>query len=116
MKRFGIVAALALLLAAPALAQTITGNASLGVSTTSARVAIPGTSGSYLMLQPISSGGVSEVFYTLGDSAAIAAVTSPAMPPGGICLNIGPATNVAAITASGTAGLRITRLTLCAPF
>ncbi len=116
MKRIIAAAALALAIAAPALAQTVTGSASLGVSSSSARVAIPGASGGYLMVRPISSGGTSEVFYALGDASVTAALTGPAMPSGGICLNTGPSTYLAGITASGTAGLRITRLTLCPPF
>jgi len=67
-------------------------------------------------VRPTSSGSNSEVFYQLGNSAVVAAATGPALPASGICLNVGPNTHLAAITASGTAGLRLTRLTLCPPF
>lgn len=118
MKRTLLAAALALALAAPATAQSVVGNASLGVSALSARVALPAGSSSspYLMIRPTSSGSNSEVFYQLGTSAVAAVTSGPALPPSGICLNVGPNTHLAAITAAGTAGLRLTRLTLCPPF
>jgi opacity protein-like surface antigen len=118
MKRTLLAAALAIALVAPASAQSVVGNASLGVSGSSARVALPAgsTSSPYLMVRPTSSGSNSEVFYQLGTSAVAAATTGPALPSNGICLNVGPNTHLAAITASGTAGLRLTRLTLCPPF
>lgn len=99
-------------------AQSVVGNASLAVSSISARVALPdgAASSPYLMIRPTSSGSNSEVFYRLGTASVTAAVTGPALPPGGTCLNVGPSTHVAGVTAAGSAGLRLTRLTLCPPF
>lgn len=116
MKMLFLALALVMAALAPAPAQTVSGNASLGVSSSSARVALPATSAPYVMIRQISSGGTSEVFYQLGSSAVAALTTNAALPPGGICLNVGPNTHLAAITAAGSTGLRLTRMTLCPPF
>lgn len=107
----------------PAGAQAIGGNASLSVTSSSARVAFPSTSTAYrsAIIAPALGTSV-EVFYALGESSVTAIATpgatqSPALPPGGICLALGAATNLAAITATGSATLRITQVNSCAvPF
>lgn len=104
------------LLAGPVAAQTVTGNASLSVTGSSSNVAIPGSTGPYVSIRPAPA-STQEVFYALGTDNTVAATTSSAgLPSGGTCLAVGPNTYVAAITATSTATLRITRMTLCPNF
>lgn len=64
-----------------------------------------------------------EIFFALGGSSVAAAVPSPpstpgsvSLPSGGICVDIGPATYVAAITASGSATVRVLAVSGCTTF
>lgn len=98
-----------------AAAQVIGGNASLDVTTTSGRVALPASTLGYpaILIAP-AQGSTEEIFYSLGDSSVVATATSPALPTYGICFQgAGGNSYVAAITATGTATLRITQLTQC---
>lgn len=113
-----ISAALFALAAIPGVyAQAIGGNASLSVSSSSARVALPADTRRYsaVLIAP-AFGASAEIFYNLGD-ATVAAVsgTSPALPTGGICVNVGPNVDIAAISASAQT-LRITQLNTCPIF
>lgn len=113
----GLALALGLLAAMPcALAQSVGGNASLSVTTGTARVPFPANAISYpfALLAP-AQGSAQEMFYKLGDVTVTAATTGAALPPAGLCIAIGPNTNVAAITASGSATLRVTQLSQCPP-
>ena len=104
-------------LAGSSVAQTIGGNASLSVTTSTSRVALPAVVGNYpaVLIQPVV-GTTVEVFFKLGDVTVTATTSSPTLPSGGVCLNVGPATYVAAITGASTATVRITQLTQCPPF
>lgn len=113
----GLALAFGLLAAMPcALAQSVGGNASLSVSAGTARVAFPASPAAYpfALLAP-AQGSAQEMFYKLGDVTVTAATTGAALPPAGLCIAIGPNTNVAAITASGSATLRVTQLSQCPP-
>ncbi len=114
--RLALPAVLSLLLVSTALAQSIGGNASLSVTSTSANVALPVATSQYpaLMIVP-SPTTTAEVFYALGGSSVTAATTSPSLPAGGICLANAGASNtyLAAVTAASTATLRITQLSQC---
>ena len=99
-----------------AFAQSIGGNASLSVTTTTSNVALPVSGASYPALMIVPAIGTStEVFYTVGNANTLAALTtSPSLPSGGICFpSVGPNTYVAAITATGSATLRLTQMTQC---
>lgn len=99
-------------------AQAIGGNASLSVSSVSANVILPSTNTAQfpsVILAPAPSSS-QEIFYNFGTAAVAATTSSPALPSGGICINIGPATYVAGITATGTATLRVTQVSGCVPF
>lgn len=113
-------AILGLLLCPPAKAQSIGGNANLPVTTGSAQVALPAPNSlTYPSLLIVPAPGSAETFYQFGTSSSVTAsiTTSPAVPSGGVCINnTGPATNLAAITASGTATLRLTQVPTCVPF
>src|SRR5271163_258743 len=104
-----------------ALAQSIGGNASINASSTSSRVALPANTTNYPSAIIAPAFGVSaEIFYALGGASVTAistagATQSPALPPGGICLNVGPNTFVAAIAATA-ASVRITQLNTCTGF
>jgi hypothetical protein len=108
--------ALLCLFATGAQAQTMGGNASLAVTTTTASVALPASVATYpcLLIMP-ALGATAEVFYALGGPSVAANTSSAAVPSNGICLNAGPSTFLAAITASGAATLRLTQLTVCPP-
>lgn len=95
-------------------AQIIGGNASLSVTTTTGSVALPASTATYsslLISQP--AGSTQEVFFALGGSTVVATTGSPSLPPGGVCLNVGPNTYLAAITAQAVATLRLTQLSVC---
>ena len=97
----------------PALAQNIAANEPLAInSSVSENVAL---SSPFRWVQIVPVGAAGEVFYALGTSpaAAVATSASPALPPGGICLNVGLNNYIAAIAAAGTATLRITQLDSC---
>ena len=100
---------------AQALAQSIGGNASLSVSGSTSNVAFPvlpvGQFSSAIIAPAF--GTTVEIFYKLGNGSVTAATTSASLPSGGICVNIGPNTNVAAITGGSSANLRITQITSC---
>jgi hypothetical protein len=103
-------------------AQSIGGNASISATGTSSSVQLPASTPSYPAVIIAPASGVStEIFYALGGSSAVAVATagatqSPALPPNGICVNVGPNTYVAAITGGTAASVRITQLTVCPPF
>lgn len=103
-------------LSAPAHAQQIGGAATLTATSTSSEVALPALTSSYpaLLISP-APGTTTETFYAFGKNSSVTATTSsPALPPGGMCFsNVGPNTNLAAITASGSATLRLTQLSQC---
>ncbi len=120
--------AAALILPGAVLAQSIGGNASIAVTGTTGNVQLPeptnGPSGFPALLLEYGVGGASEeIFYQLGATDAVAAVVpslpatpgSPALPANGICINPGPNIWVAAITATSTATLRMTQLSVCPP-
>ena len=117
MKHFIRACCVLLALASPALAQGIGGNASISASGSSARVAIPAAASKYpaLLIAPATGTGI-EVFYKLGDSTVTAATTDPALPSGGICVQAGPNTYVAAVTGGSSATVRITQLSTCTLF
>jgi hypothetical protein len=103
-------------------AQAIGGNTSIAATTTSANVALPSSTSKWpsVLIAPATGTSV-EVFYAIGGSSVAAISTSgstqsPSLPSGGICVNVGPNTYVAAITASSTANIRITQLSTCAIF
>src|SRR5271163_2393584 len=102
-------------------AQSIGGNASISATSTSSRVALLANTQNYssAIIAP-AFGVTAEIFYALGGSSVVAistagATQSPALPPGGICLNVGPNTFVAAISATAAA-VRITQLNTCTGF
>lgn len=119
MRLKAIMAVLAALLLplSPAMAQGVGGNISLTATTSSARVAFPADRSRFpaVVLAP-AFGAAQEIFYRLGDGTVVAATTSAALPSGGICLNVGPNADVAAITSTGTAVMRITQLSSCTFF
>jgi|SRR5271170_4544222 hypothetical protein len=95
-------------------AQSIGGNASISATATSSRVQLPANTQSFpdAIIAP-AAGVTTEIFYALGSSSVVAAeTTSPALPPGGICVNVGPNTFIAAIAATAAA-VRITQLNTC---
>ena len=102
-------------------AQSIGGNASISATGTSSAAQLPANVQPYPFVLIAPAAGVStEVFYALGGSSVAAIATpgatqSPALPPNGICLNVGPNTYVAAITGGTAASVRITQLTVCPP-
>lgn len=100
----------------PASAQRIGGSASISVTGTSSNVAFPANTQIYpfVFLAP-AIGSTQEIFYITGNSMVTATTSSPALPANGICINVGPDTNVAAITSTSTATLRITQVTTCPP-
>ena len=115
-----VVAALVAFALAPfsAHAQFVGGNATLSATTVSSNVALPANTETYpyAMIVP-AEGSSNEVFYKLGMTSAItAATTSPALPSGGVCVNVGPNGYVAAITGTSTATVRISQVTLCPMF
>lgn len=118
MTRLPSIALAALLAIAPlpALAQAIGGNASISVTGTSGRVALPSANKAqypFVFLVPGVGAGTQEIFYKFGDVTVVATTGSPALPANGICVNVGPGTYIAAITATSTATLRITQLSTC---
>jgi hypothetical protein len=115
--KLSYVTAIGLALIGKAEAQSVGGAASISATTTSANVALPVSTATYpsVVLSP-APGTSQEMFYALGGAAVAATVASPALPAGGICVNVGPNTYIAAITASSTATLRITQVTTCPIF
>lgn len=108
--------ALAACLLLPSLAtfgQVVTGAATLAVSGTTARVALPAVQ-QYTLIAPVL-GATHQIFYKLGDVTVVAALTDAALPPGGICIFSGPNTYLAAI-ATGADTIYITQLSLCPQF
>jgi hypothetical protein len=117
MKKWFTAVALLLAFIGAALAQSIGGNASLSVTASSSNVQLTANVVNYpaLLIDYNSAAPTVEVFYALGTSNTVAATTSsPALPPGGICINGGPNTWVAAIgSAAGPTVVRITQLSVC---
>lgn len=106
------------LMATPVSAQTPTGNASLSVTGSPARVALPAWSASapFVLIAP-GAASTQEVFYKIGDVTVTAATTDKAMPAGGICISTSSTqTHLSAITETSTATLRLTRFTVCPLF
>jgi hypothetical protein len=92
---------------------SVGGNASLSVSVASGNVAFPASSSGFPAALLANDGGV-DLFYALGNSGVTAATSSAALLPGNqICVAIGTATNVAAITSTSTATLQVTQLSGC---
>jgi hypothetical protein len=112
-----------LFLASPAAAQSIGGNASIAVTSTTGNVQMPADLQKYpfALLEYGVGASSQEVFYKLGVDNTVAAVAtsgatqSPALPAAGICVVLGPNGWIAAITATSTATLRITQLSVCPP-
>jgi hypothetical protein len=114
----------ALFAAVGAMAQSIGGNVSLAVTTSSANIQFPvatngpGSFGYALLEYGLGSSG--EIFYALGNSNAVAAVApnlpttqgSPALPANGVCIALGPNNWIAAIGAA-TSTLRVTQVNVC---
>lgn len=89
------------------------GNATLSVSTSTGNVAIPASTATYPALLLLNDGAV-ELNYELGNGSVTATTSSARLPAGGfICIAFNGATNVAAITASGTSTLALTQLSAC---
>lgn len=114
----------ACLWAAPAAAQVVGSNASIAATSTSANVQVPASAGPaapFVLLEYGVGASAQEIFYALGIDNTVAAVAasgatqSPALPAAGVCLALGPNSWIAAITATATATLRITRMTVCPP-
>jgi hypothetical protein len=83
---------------------TPTGSASLAVTAVSARVPLPNGDVTVVLQNT----GTANIFYKLGTGSVVAAPTDYSLPAGyQISLSIAGATNVAAITASGTATLQV---------
>jgi hypothetical protein len=103
--------------AAPADAQSLGGNVALSASSVSSRVQLPAslTAYPYVLIAPAAS-ATAEVYYALGNSSVVATTSSASLPSGGICLNFGPNSYIAGITASGTSSVNITQLSTCAAF
>lgn len=113
---------LVILASSAANAQSIGGNASISATGTSSNVALPASTSAYpsAIIAPAYA-AATEVFYALGGSTVAAVATSgatqsPALPTGGICLNLGPNGYIAAITGGTAATVRITQLSTCASF
>lgn len=113
---------------ATALAQSVAGNASLSVGSSSSNIQLPQSTnpnGGYpaLLLEYGVGASSQEIFYQLGTSNSVAAVLpslpttqgSPALPANGICVNPGPNNWLAAISVSGSPILRATQLSACPP-
>lgn len=100
---------------APAAAQSIGGAASLSVTSITGSVQLPASTSTYpfaMITFPPGAAGT-EVFYALGGSSVAATTSSPSLPAGGLCINVGPNGYLAAITAASTATLRITQFAAC---
>ena len=110
--------------ASPAKAQTVGGNVSLAVTTTTANIKLPaatnGPGGYGYALLSYGLGATGEIFYAIGTANTVAAVApslpttqgSPALPANGICIALGPNNWIAAIGAA-TSTLRVTQLNIC---
>jgi hypothetical protein len=96
----------------------IGGNVSLSATASSSNVQLSASIVQYpaVFINYISPSPTVEVFYLFGNSNAVAATTSsPALPPGGICVYTGGGNNwLAAIgSAAGPTVVRVTQLTNC---
>jgi hypothetical protein len=102
-----------------AFAQSIGGNVSLTAGVASSNVQLPANIANYPTVlitysQAAAVVSTTEVFFALGTTNAVAAtLASPALPPGGICVNVGPNTWIAAIANAATAAIRITQSSIC---
>jgi hypothetical protein len=114
---FRLIAVLMLLWVAPALAQSsppspppvaiVGGNASLAVTAASARVILPVDTTIYPAVLLLND-GAAELFWKAGDSSVVATAANFPLPPGDVIqVWLGNATNIAAITSSGTSTLRV---------
>lgn len=128
--RAAICAAILGSLTGSALTQGLGSAASISASGTSTAVAVPlsptATAYKSVIIAPAPGTSV-EVFYALGGSTAAASTTpgtvaaagstpSAALPSGGICLNMGGYTEIAAITGGTAATIRITQISGCTQF
>jgi hypothetical protein len=100
-----------------AFAQQVGGAAKIAVTTSTFNVALPASTVAFpaVLLAP-AAGTTVDIFYILAPTAllAIATLTSPALPLGGLCFyNVGPNLFVGAIVATGTPTLNITQLAQC---
>ena len=90
---------------------TPTANVALAAGTASANVAIPTTGSPTEVI--VTNFGPAPAFVALGGAGVAASVAggTPVLPQSSIALALGANTELAAITASGTAALRITAAT-----
>lgn len=88
----------------------IGGNTSLSVSSSSANVALPANTTTFPAVLLLNDGS-SEVFYQLGNGGVTATTSTVPLPAGNqIVVSNNGATNIAAITSSGTSTLRVIQL------
>jgi hypothetical protein len=85
----------------------LTAAVEISVTSTSARTALPTTGSPTTAL--LTNLGPAPVFVLLGDNTAVVTIANGAvvMPGASLALTIGTATNIAAITLSGAAGLNL---------
>lgn len=92
---------------APPPGSVLMGIASLSVSASSSRVALPSTNPSAAFATLLNDGS-SEAFFKIGNSSVVATTDDYPLPVGNsISLYVGNVTYVAAITATGTTTLRV---------
>jgi hypothetical protein len=88
-------------------------------STASSNVPLPASNLAFrfVVIAPANiTGNTQEFFYKLGNSSVSADLTtSIPLPPGGWCTAVGPATNIAGITAASNVLINITQVTVCPP-
>lgn len=114
----GIAAALAAALwAAPAPAQSVVGSANaITVTTSSANAQVTADRKSFPVVVIMPAVGTNvEIFYALGQDNTVTATTgatNQVVPPGGMCIGLGPNSWIAAIS-TGSATLRITQMSTC---
>lgn len=119
--RFAAIAlsALAVMTAADAQQTRPGGRATLAVTVSSARVALPADRTLYpaVLIAPIA-GNTAQVYYNLGDATVTATTSNFAMPTGGICFTVNAGTSNAYIAAigSGSTTLFVTQLQNCPQF
>src|ERR1700749_272143 len=90
---FGVAAfAAACVISLPASAQSIGGNATQTFDSSGEVLALPASNFQYPLLLIIpASGSTQALNFALGTNSSVAATTSsPVLPPGGICMNVGP--------------------------
>lgn len=95
------------------------GRATIAVTTSSARAALPADRSLYpaVLITPIVA-STQQTYYAIGDGTVAATTSSFALPPGGICITVGTGTtqsNIAVIGAGATT-VFITQFQNCPPF